>query len=202
VFLLLGTLGAEFFISRISFVVLLAGLVWTFWGTARLRALTFCFLLLATMVPLPAIVYNSIAGPLQLFASDVAARAARALGVTVFCDGNIINLAHVSLDVERACSGLNSLAALMVASLLLGYLQCSSVRAKTLLAILSIPLSIAVNVLRVTGTAIIADYNEVYAMGYYHAFSGWLVFTVGLVSLYGLAAALHRFAEPQKARIA
>jgi exosortase len=69
---ILGKLAAEFFLPRMSFVVLLAGLVWVFWGYARLRTLSFPLLLLATMVPLPVLVYNTLSAPLQLFASDVA----------------------------------------------------------------------------------------------------------------------------------
>ncbi|HXI42735.1 MAG TPA: archaeosortase/exosortase family protein, partial [Bryobacteraceae bacterium] len=90
------------------------------------------------------------------------------------------------------CSGLNSLSALMVASLLLGFLACHRVNARVILFALSIPLSIAVNVLRVTGTAVIADYHEEFAMGFYHLFSGWLVFIGGFGILYGIAKGLDR----------
>src|ERR1035438_561263 len=100
---LLGKVGAEFFISRISFVLLLVALTWTFWVSVRLRSLAFPFLLLATMVPLPVIVYNAMAAPLQLLASDMATNLAQALGVTVYRDGNVIHLARISLGVEEAC---------------------------------------------------------------------------------------------------
>lgn len=188
---LLGRLGAEFFLARISFVLLVAGMIWTFWGARRLRALVFPILLLATMVPLPVIVYNTIAAPLQLLASDIATNLAQLMGVSIYRDGNILNLAHISLGVERACSGLNSLSALMVGGLLLGFLQCSGVPARVLLFLLTVPLSIAVNVFRVTGTAVIADYHEEFAMGFYHTFSGWLVFVTGFAALYGIARLLH-----------
>lgn len=189
---LLGKLGAEFFLARISFVLLLAGITWTFWGMARLRTLAFPFLLLATMVPLPALVFNTLAAPLQLLASDVSTRAAQALGISVYRDGNIIQLASTSLGVAEACSGLNSLSALLVASLLLGFLQCSRLSTRAVLFLFAIPLSIAVNIVRVTGTAIIADYNYEYAMGFYHSFSGWLVFVAGFAGLYGAAWLLDR----------
>jgi exosortase len=188
---ILGKLAAEFFLPRMSFVILLAGLIWTFWGWRRLRTLTFPLLLMATMVPLPVILYNAIAAPLQLFASNVATNLAQVLGVAIYRDGNVIHLAHISLGVEEACSGLNSLSALMVASLLLGFLVCERVSARIILFALSIPLSIAVNVLRVTGTAVIADYYEQFAMGFYHMFSGWLVFIGGFAILYGLAKGLN-----------
>ena len=188
---LTGKLAAEFFLMRMSFVILLAGLLWAFWGTGRLRTLAFPLLLLATMVPLPVILYNALAAPLQLFASDVSARLAQQLGVTVFRDGNVIHLASTSLGVAEACSGLNSLSALIVASLLIGYLLCSRLRARIVVAALAIPLAIAVNLLRVTGTALIADYNQEFAMGFYHSFSGWAVFLVGFAVLYGFAKASH-----------
>jgi len=143
------------------------------------------------MVPLPVIVYNAMSTPLQLLASDIATSLAQGLGVTVYRDGNIINLARISLGVEEACSGLNSLSALMVGGLLLGYLQCTRLRTRTLLFALTIPLSIAVNILRVTGTAVIADYHQEFAMGFYHSFSGWLVFLGGFGILYVLANGLH-----------
>jgi exosortase len=198
---ILGKLGAEFFLPRLSFVILLAGLTWTFWGYGRLNTLVFPLLLLATMVPLPALVYNSIAAPLQLFASEVATNLAQLLGVAVYRDGNVIHLAHISLGVEEACSGLNSLSALMVASLLLGFLVCQRVSVRVILFALSIPLSIAVNVLRVTGTAVIADYREEFAMGFYHSFSGWLVFIGGFTILYGIAKGLDRLTRTTGGRI-
>jgi len=189
---LLGKLGAEFFLPRLSFVILLTGLVWTFWGYVRLRTLAFPLLLLATMVPLPVIFYNAISAPLQLFASDMATNLAQVLGVAVYRDGNVIHLANISLGVAEACSGLNSLSALMVASLLIGFLVCQRAGIRVLLFALSVPLSIAVNVLRVTGTAVIADYHQEFAMGFYHSFSGWLVFIGGFTVLYGMAKGLDR----------
>jgi len=188
---MLGKLSAEFFFPRISFVLLIAGLAWTFWGYARLRTLAFPFVLLATMVPLPTLVYNAVSAPLQLFASDVSTSLAQLLGVAVYRDGNIIHLANISLGVEEACSGLNSLSALMVVSLLIGFLICPLMSVRVILFALSIPLSIAVNILRVTGTAIIADYHEQFALGFYHSFTGWLVFIAGFAILYSLAKGLN-----------
>lgn len=181
---LLGKLAGEFFLARISFVFLLAGLAWTFWGSSRFRTLAFPFVLLATMVPLPVLVYNAVAAPLQLFASRIATDLAQMLGVSIFRDGNIIHLATTSLGVEEACSGLHSLPALVVGSLLLGFLANATMLGRILLLVVSVPLAIAVNVLRVTGTAVLADYRPEFAMGFYHAFSGWLVFVLGFGALW------------------
>jgi exosortase len=120
---------------------------------------------------------------------------AQVLGVSVFRDGNIIQLAGVTLGVAEACSGLNSLSALIVGSLLLGYLLCSRTASRVALFVTAIPLAIGVNILRVTGTAVLADYNQEFAMGFYHSFSGWLVFVAGFGLLYLFARVLHALLE-------
>ena len=195
VILLIGRLGAEFFLSRISLVILLTGLCHTFWGKQRLRTLMFPLLLLATMVPPPVIVYNQLAAPLQLFASLVSTRIAQFCGVSVFQDGNVIQLATTTLGVEEACSGLRALSALIVMALLLGFAQCRRPLTRVLLLALAFPIAIFVNVLRVAGTAILADYNAELAMGFYHTFSGWLVFLLGIAFVFGTSYVLRRILE-------
>lgn len=190
---LLGNVGAEFFLMRVSFVIVVAGLVWTFWGARRLRALAFPFALLFTMVPLPALVYNSVTGPLQLFASALATDLAQLLGTTIYREGNIIYLAHLSLGVEEACSGLNSLSALMVSSLLVGFLFLSQLWGRIFLFLLALPLAIVFNIFRIAATAVLADYHEEFANGFYHLFSGWLVFLMGFSALYLISSAFRRW---------
>jgi exosortase len=202
VIFLLGSLSAEFFLARISLVVLIAGLTLTFWGRARFRKLAFPFLLLATMVPLPAIVYNALAAPLQLFASAIATDLAQALGVSVYRDGNIIHLAQTSLGVAEACSGLHSLSAMLVASLLLGFVYRISAAGRVLLVFIAVPLAIAINVLRVTGTAVLADYQADLALGFYHSFTGWLVFMLGFGGLWLVGQVLVRWTRNRSGGLA
>jgi exosortase len=193
--LLIGKLGAEFFLSRISIVILLTGLIYMFWGKGRLRTLVFPILLLATMVPLPVIVFNSLAQPLQLFASRVSSRISQIFGVSVYQDGNIIQLATTTLGVEEACSGLRSLSALLVMALLLGFLQCRRPVTRAILFVMAFPIAVFVNVVRVSGTAILADYDSRLAMGFYHTFSGWLVFLLGIVFVFGASRLIRQILE-------
>lgn len=193
--LLIGKLGAEYFLSRISLVLLLAGFVYTFWGRQRLNTLAFPLLLLATMVPLPVIVYNQLAQPLQLFASEVSTKVAQFFGVSVYTEGNVIQLATTTLGVEEACSGLRSLAALVVMALLLGFVVCRRPAVRIVLLMLAFPIAVLVNVIRVAGTAVLADRNPDLAMGFYHTFSGWLIFLVGVGLVFGACQLLHRFVD-------
>ncbi len=195
ILLIVGRLGAELFLPRISFVVFLVGLIWSFWGVARVGVLALPLALLASMVPLPRVVYNSLSAPLQLFASKTAAVLARLLGITVHQDGNIIALANLSLGVEEACNGLGTLSVLIMAGLLLGNMECTRRRTQAVVFALTVPIAIAINVFRITLTAILADYNTEFAVGVYHSFSGWLIFTIGFVMLYGVSKGLHRLMD-------
>jgi len=192
---LIGRLGAEFFLSRTSFVLVLTGLVWTFWGLPRSRSLAFPLVLLLTMVPLPNLVYNTIGIPLQLLASWASAAIIQSFGGTIFREGNVLQLPGFTLGVAEACSGLRSLASLSVASLLVGFLSCTRVHTRALLFALAIPLAVGVNILRVTGTAWLATYREEFAMGFYHLFSGWLVFMASFGILWLLARFFHRIID-------
>jgi exosortase len=184
---LLGKIGVGFFLSQCSLLVLIAGMILTFWGLGRLRVLLFPLVLLATMIPLPRWITSSVALPLQIFASQVSATLAQLLGVTVYQEGNQIQLAQTSLGVAEACSGLHSLGALMVAALLLGAIYCTHLHLRIILFVLSVPIAIGANVLRVTVTAVLADYQPEWAAGFYHSFSSWLIFLVGAACLWAVA---------------
>ena len=125
--LFVGKLGAELFLSRISLVFILAGMIWTFWGRRRFWASVFPLFLLATMVPIPTIVYNKLAAPLQLFASWVASQTLETFGIAVFRDGNVMHLPEISLGVAEACSGLRSISSLSVLALVIGYFTCRKI---------------------------------------------------------------------------
>jgi exosortase len=191
----IGQLGAEFFLTRESVVFLLAGLIWCFWGTSRLQALSFPLVLLTTMAPLPNLIYNKLGIPLQLFSSAIATNILYLFGVSIYRDGNILQLPNITLGVAEACSGLRSISALSVGAILVGFVTCDRLRTRVLLVMLAFPVAIGLNVVRIAGTAVLATYQAELAMGFYHSFSGWLVFLVSCGVLLVIARGLHRFVD-------
>ena len=189
---LLGQLAAGEYVSQVSFVLVLAGVVWTFWGIGRLRRLALPLLLLVAAIPLPSLVYASLSMPLQLLSSKVACQVADFLGIAVYREGNIIHLATMSMGVWEACSGLNSLSALIAGAVLLGFLVCRLPLTRALVCVAAVPIAILANIVRITGTAVLSDQHPAYAMGFYHAFSGWLIFLIGSMALYGAAIGFRR----------
>jgi exosortase len=152
------------------------------------------------MVPIPAIVYNKLAAPLQLFASWVASNTIALIGIPIFRDGNVMHLSEISLGVAEACSGLRSISSLTVLALVLGYFICSTLPIRILLFFLAFPVAIGVNVLRIVVTALFAREDPALAEGFFHSFSGWVVFLVGFGLMYAAATALARF-EPKNIEV-
>lgn len=183
--LFVGVYGAELFSSRLSFVLLLAGLVWTFLGSRMLRELWFPLAVLLLAIPLPAILFNRITFPLQLLASRVASDVLPMLGVPVLREGNVIELPIMRLEVAEACSGIRSLMSLFTLSVFYGYFTERTTARRWVLALASLPIAVAANVARIVGTGLCVQYwDPSKAVGFFHEFSGWVMFLVSLGCLY------------------
>jgi exosortase len=188
--LVAGRLGAEMFLTRVALIGTLAGTALFIWGWGRLRVLTFPLALLLLMIPIPAIVFNQIAFPLQLWASRFGELALSAASIPVLREGNVIVLANASLEVAEACSGIRSLISLLTLGIVLGYFTEPRVTVRTALALSTIPVAIVANGTRVAATGIAAHYyGPAAAEGTLHTFSGWLVFVVSFVFLLGIQRA-------------
>lgn len=183
--LIAGILGAELFLTRTSMVGLAAGTVLFVLGWQHLRLLAFPLAFLLLMIPIPAIVFNQIAFPLQLLASRFGETTLMAADIPVLREGNLIILANTTLEVAEACSGIRSLVSLVTLGIIYSYFtdHRSWVRVSATLA--TIPIAIVANGMRVAGTGIAAHYyGEEAATGFFHTFSGWLVFAVAFGMLF------------------
>ena len=191
--LVIGSLGAELYLQRSSLIVVLAGLVLLLRGRESLRVLAFPIAFLFFMIPLPAIVVNTVAFPLQLFAAQTATFCLYNFGIPVLREGNVILLAGTTLEVAEACSGIRSLQALLALGTVYGYFSQRVMWKRWMLVLLSIPIAIVANAFRVTGTGVMANYWGVEAAeGFYHTFQGWLIFVIAFVLLLGAGAVLSR----------
>lgn len=198
--LLVGVFGAELFLSRVSLLALGAGLVLFFLGWEYLRAVLFPLLFLILMVPIPAIIFSQITFPLQILASKLSASLLPFFGVPVFREGNVINLPAMPLEVAEACSGIRSLLSLTTLAIMYGYLVEKRVVIRVALALCSIPIAVAANALRIVGTGLLVQYwDPAKAEGFFHAFSGWLIFVVSLLMLFGLHRAINAFSRGREA---
>lgn len=189
--LVLGNLGAELFLSRFSLLLVIAGLVISFFGWAHQKRILFPWMFLILMIPIPVIIFNQITFPLQTLASDLATFMLRAVGIPVLRQGHIIVIPAMPLEVAEACSGIRSLLSLTTLSIIYGYLMERSMRIRVILALSAVPIAVFANSLRIVGTGLTVQYwDPDKAEGFFHAFSGWLIFVVSLCMLFAFHRAL------------
>jgi len=183
-----GSVGADLFLQRISLILMLSGILVFVAGWSMFKALLFPLGYLLLAVPLPGIIFNSIAFPLQLLAARIATDTMQILSVPVLREGNIMHLASVSLDVEEACSGIRSLFSLLAIGVLYAQLTTKKLTPRLVMALAVIPIAIAANVFRVTTTGLLAHYLSVEtAMGFFHQLGGFAVFAVALLLFFGFS---------------
>ena len=198
--LLVGSLGAELFTSRFSLLVLLAGMVLYLGGWKMLRSVSFPLGFLIFMIPLPAIIYNQITFPLQLLASRVATSWLEFMQVPVFREGNVLNLPNYSLEVVEACSGVRSLMTLISLAVAYGYLADRRRWVRYTLPVLMVPFAIISNATRIVGTGFLTyHFGPQAAQGFFHEFSGWIIFLVALVLMVVCHMILRRVGNDQPA---
>jgi exosortase len=183
--LIVGKLGADIFLPRLSLLIVLASLIVLFVGWGFFRALIFPWAFLFLMIPIPAIIFNHITFPLQLLAAKVASTILPGMGVPVLREGNVIRLANIDLEVAEACSGIRSLISLTTLAVIYGYLMERKIAVRVLLALASLPIAVAANSLRIVVTGLLVQHLDPKKVeGFFHEFQGWLVFVASLVMVY------------------
>lgn len=221
ILLLGGTMAAVLFAQRISFVLMLVGVITFFFGARLVKGLAIPFILLLLAIPIPQILFNKIAFPLQLMASKIADICIRLLGIPAERRGNVIDIIPagavdvVSLEIVEACSGIRSLVTLITLSLILGYftsdrqtepgssrslIQTRDLQRIVLLTLAAIPVALATNAARVIATGLLTYYFGSDAVeGVWHDISGSVVFLTALGILFLLNIFLKRILARKEA---
>jgi len=180
--LVVGSLATEYFTMRTSMIVITGGTIIYILGWEPYKRMQLALLYLFLMVPIPAIIYDSMTMPLKLFVAKISVKGLVFFGYPVLREGNIIMLPNITLEVADACSGLRSLMSLIALSVAFAFLTQRGIWKKWVLIVSALPVAVITNILRVFGTGILAKhYGSVAAEGFFHEFAGFMVFFVAMV---------------------
>jgi len=179
---LLGLASGTEIISRTMVVFSLIGLLLFNLGKEVVKILFFPLLFLLFMIPVPIALQSAVAFPLQLFATKISFFFIQALSIPVYQEGNMLYFAHAQLEVAEACSGIRSISAFTVLSVVFAYLLDKGWSRRIVLLASAIPLAMFTNIIRITGTGILAHfYGSKIADSFLHEFSGIVVFAFGFI---------------------
>jgi exosortase len=173
-----------YFTSGFSIILLIPGLVLYFLGREYLKACLYPILFLIFMVPMPLAFLANISVKLQLFAAQCATFILNKIGIMAARDGITIKTIHSSMEVAGACSGMKSIISLLALGSLVAYFGQSKIWKKIALLILTIPIAVCANIFRIALLTSASEiYGEKFAMGWFHSFSGFLLFAVAFLGL-------------------
>lgn len=195
---LVGELSTIYVIVQYSFLLVLYGLIATLVGWRVFRQLWMPLLVLVFMVPLPAFFSNTLSLQLQLLSSAVGVWIIRLFGISVFLEGNVIDLGSYQLQVAEACDGLRYLFPLMTLAFIVAYFFRAPFWKRAVLFAASVPIAILMNSFRIGAIGVTVEYWGVrMAEGLLHDFEGWVVFMLSTGVLLGVAALLARLGTPR-----
>lgn len=173
----IGKLSAFYHVMQYSFLIVIVGLVLSFLGGRGFRIIWFPLALLLFMIPLPGFVLLKVSSQLQIVSSELGVWFIRLFGISVFRDGNVIDLGSMKLQVVEACSGLRYLFPLMTLSFIASYLFRVELWKRAVLFLSSIPITVFMNSFRIGAIGVMVEYwGKTMAEGFLHDFEGWVVF--------------------------
>ncbi len=194
---LMSVYARVMFVSGFSLIGVLAGLALLWGGWSLLRAYWLPVLVLFFMVPLPEVAVGELNFRLKGIASDAAVWATNAImGIPAIKDGSYVFLPPATPDgppkmlvVENVCSGLRSLISLTFFAAL--FAMVCRVRGfwRVMMLLLAVPVAVLCNVIRITSLNVVAHYfsvDEAGEDGWFHGFSGMVVFLIALGLLFAL----------------
>lgn len=192
-----GELAGEAYSIYISSWLLGVGLLCLNIGWRKLKVIAFALFMILTMFPPPHFLNTKLTFGLKLISSQLGVMLLHLYGMSAYREGNVIDLGFTQLQVVDACSGLRYLFPLLIMGILLAYFYRAALWKRLVLVLSTIPLTIGVNSLRIALTGVIyANFGAAAAEGFFHGFSGWLIF---IVSLFILVAEMKVLCFRQKA---
>ncbi|MBV8144374.1 MAG: VPLPA-CTERM-specific exosortase XrtD [Gammaproteobacteria bacterium] len=189
----LGSLASITTVDAYALVIVIAGCVLGVMGWQAFKVALVPIALLFLMNPIPQFFYNNLSLRLQLLSSQMGVAFMRLAGVSVFLEGNVIDLGNYKLQVADACSGLRYLFPLMTLGVIIAYLFRGKAWMRWCLFLSTVPITVLMNSLRVGVIGILVDrYGIAQAEGFLHWFEGWVVFIACLLVLLAEGWALLR----------
>jgi exosortase D (VPLPA-CTERM-specific) len=191
--LLVGQLGTVFTIVQYAYVITLYGLILSFLGWKAFRLIAIPLLVLLFMIPLPQFVAANLSTQLQLLSSQIGVFVIRLFDVSVFLEGNVIDLGGYKLQVAEACSGLRYLFPLMTIGFLMAYFYKGAPWKRIVLFLSSVPITVFMNSLRIGIIGVTVEHWGIaMADGFLHEFQGWMIFMISAALMIAEVALLNR----------
>lgn len=193
----LGVRGIQVRFEMLALIGLMVTVPWAFFGkeTAKLMLFPAGFLLFC--IPL-ATYLDIVTVHLRLLATSIAGSILTGVGAPVVRTGTMISATNgtFAIDIAAPCSGLRSIFALMALTAGYAYFNQPTFLRRGLLFACSIPLAILGNVMRILTICLVGTYaSSEFATGFYHDYSGYVVFIVAIALMVAIGEGITKGAK-------
>ena len=197
--LMLANLSTITVLEQYAFLLTLFGVALALMGRTAFRIILVPLCILVFMIPLPFFMINQLSEVLQLVSSELGVMVIRACDISVFLDGNAIDLGVYKLQVADACSGLRYLFPLMTLGFIAAYLFNAPLWQRAIVFLSTIPLTVGMNSLRIGIIGVTVNFWGIQmAEGFLHFFEGWIIFMACMTLLLAEMWLLLRFTKPRR----
>lgn len=195
----MGTVSTTHTLSQYALVLTLLSLAYGLLGWDTFKIVAIPIAVLFFMVPLPPFIYNNLSGKLQLISSELGVAVIRSFGISVYLEGNVIDLGAYKLQVVEACSGLRYLFPLVSLSFIAAYLYRVETWKRVIIFLSSVPITVLMNSFRIGVIGVLVEYYGIeQAEGFLHDFEGWFIFMACMGILFIEMAVLARIGKRKR----
>lgn len=180
-----GELSTLYILIQYAFLAIIYGLFMSLMGARATAIIIMPLLILSFMIPLPNFLYNNLSAKLQLLSSEIGVAVIRLFGISVYLEGNVIDLGTYKLQVVEACNGLRYLFPLMTLGFIVAYLYKAAFWKRAFIFLSTIPITVLMNSFRIGVIGVMVDrWGQSMAEGFLHDFEGWVIFMACFGVLY------------------
>jgi len=188
-------------LSALSIAIIWTGGFLLCYGPRAVRAAAFPLLFLLLMVPIPDPILDWVIYLLQQGSTEITYVIFRSLGVPVLRQGFLLSVPGVTIEVAKECSSIRSSMALLITCLLAARLYLRTWWKALLLVLLSLPLSVVKNGIRIATLTLLSVYvNPDFLRGDLHRDGGFVFFFLALLILWPVFVALEKSERPPISR--
>ncbi len=192
----ISTLGT---VTQYALLLAIVGLALSYTGTRAFGVILVPLAVLAFMVPLPNYLLREISQVLQLISSQIGVGVIRLFGISVYLEGNVIDLGAMKLQVVEACSGLRYLFPLMTLGFIAAYFYQEKFWKRAVVFLSTIPVTVLMNSFRIGLIGITVEYwGKSMAEGFLHDFEGWIIFMACTAVIMAEMWLLSRWSTPRR----
>ena len=195
-----GEFSTIYAVTQFALIVVIAGVALSLVGAAAFRHLIVPIFLLLLTIPLPRFAYENFSSQLQLISSELGVWLLRLAGVSVYLEGNVIDLGHFQMQVVEACDGVRYLFPMMALGVVIAYFFRGPLWQRIALFVATIPITIGMNSLRIAMIGLFAEHGSTaLAEGIMHDVQGWAMFMLSLAVVLALAFVFVRAGRSKRA---